>query len=106
MAELILVHRLQYWYKNSNQLFRVPEGLHVKVHSATFRVQCIQLAPAHWAWGQGWSFRHRIWSNCSGCTSSQSLPLGVVKAVSRLAGCCSLAPGFISHLNAHAMHTL
>jgi hypothetical protein len=101
MVKLLCLNRLQDRHENPQQLFWVSEGLHIEVHCAAFRIQSVQLAPAHLARRKRW---HCMWT--TGSFSSDSLPLGRVKAISRLDRCRTFTRRFVKHFNACAMHPL
>jgi hypothetical protein len=82
MVEFLRVHGLQDRHNNPQQLFWVLEGLHIKVRSGAVSVQCVQLAPADITSGQRWD---RVRLDRRLC--NHSLPLGLVKAISRLCRC-------------------
>jgi hypothetical protein len=101
MVKLRCLNRLQDRHENPQQLFWVSEGLHIEVHCAAFRIQGVQLAPAHWARRKRW---HCRWATSS--FSSNSPPLGLVKAISRLHRSWTFTIRLIEHFDACTMHTL
>lgn len=101
MIKFLRIDGLQDRHDDSQQLFRIFEGLHIEVHRAAFRIDRVQLTPADIAGRQGQNRVRLVRSLCD-----DSLPLGLIKAISWLCRCWSLAVRLIKDLDARTMHAL
>jgi hypothetical protein len=104
LFEFLRINRLQNRHNNPQQLLRVLEGLYVKVDSAAFRVESVELPPANVTRGQRRDRGGRLWANRSLC--SNSLPLGWIDTIGRLRRCWSFAVRLVKDFKACSMYAL